>query len=131
LVIEQASIRKRCIAVEGKPKVAQETPLPLFGCRSFNTPTLTQADYITIVDFTGRQLVQGKKGQINPKEQLAFDKLGLNPDHWIHRVKAFGPNFGARWFRFVGELEDFKEKIAELNKRTLFGKGLAAALLRR
>jgi len=32
----------------------------------------------------------------------------------------------ARWFRFVGELEDFVKNIAELKKRTLFGKGLAA-----
>jgi len=44
----------------------------------------------------------------------------------VHRVKAFGPNFGARWFRFVGELEDFVEKIPEFKKRTLFSKGMAA-----
>jgi hypothetical protein len=70
------------------------------------TPTLTQGDYIKIVDYTGRQIAKGKKGFIRAEERRAFDKLGLNPNHWVHRVKAFGPSLGARWFRFVGELEE-------------------------
>jgi hypothetical protein len=122
---KHTSIRERCIAIEGQPDAATQKLEPLIGCRSYNTPTLTQGDYIKIVDFTGRQFVKGKKGFIKADEKKAFDKLGLNPNHWVHRVKAFGPGFGARWFRFVGELEEFVEKIAELNKRSLFGIGLA------
>jgi hypothetical protein len=32
------------------------------------------------------------------------------------------------WFRFVGELEEFADKAAELQKRALFGVGLARRL---
>jgi len=125
-ISKHTSIRVRCIKIEGQPKATQQVLQPLLGCQSYSTPTLTQADYIKVVDFTGRQFAKGKKGRINAAEQCAFDKLGLNPAHWVHRVKAFGPNFGARWFRFVGELEDFVEKIPEFKKRTLFSKGMAA-----
>jgi hypothetical protein len=43
-------------------------------------------------------------------------------------MRTAGPDFGARWFRFVGELEEFVEKIDEHKKRTLFGIGLARTL---
>jgi REP element-mobilizing transposase RayT len=93
---KHTSIRERCIDIEGRPVAAQQTLRPLIGYQSHNTPTLTQGDYIKIVDYTGRQLAKGKKGFIRADEKKAFDKLGLNPDHWVHRVKAFGPDFGAR-----------------------------------
>jgi len=92
---KHTSIRVRCIKIEDQPKAAQQVLQPMLGCQSYNTPTLTQADYISIVDFTGRQFAKGKKGGTKAHEQRAFDKLGLNPAHWVHRVKAFGPNFGA------------------------------------
>jgi hypothetical protein len=100
----------------------------LMSGRIADLAVLTQGDYIKIVDYTGRQFAKGKKGFIRADEKKAFDKLGLNPNHLVHRVKAFGPGLGARWFRFVGELEEFVEKIDELKKRTLFGIGLARTL---
>jgi len=44
-----------------------------------------------------------------------LDKLGLNPEHWAHRVQGFAEGFGAKWFRVIGELEDMIEKALEIN----------------
>ena len=56
------------------------------------------------------------------------NKLGLNSEHWLHRVQAFGEGFGAKWFRAIGELGDMIEKALEIKQRTLFGIGLARHL---
>jgi hypothetical protein len=83
---------------------------------SFHTPRITQKDYIELVDYTGRLFAPGKKGKIRAETPKALDALGLNPNHWAQKVKGFGSGFGAKWFRFVGEVEDFTDKITELKK---------------
>jgi len=42
-----------------------------------------------LVDYTGRQAYPGKRGVIKESEPKALDKLGLNSEHWAHRVQAF------------------------------------------
>ena len=91
-------------------------------------PTLTEGEYIDLVDYTGRQVYPGKRGRINESGPKALDKLGLNAGHWAHRVQGFGEGFGAKWFRVIGELEDMIEKALEIKQRTLFGIGLARHL---
>ena len=44
---------------------AMENLAPLSGEKSFNVPPMTEAEYIDLVDFTGRELHQGKRGVIN------------------------------------------------------------------
>jgi hypothetical protein len=83
---------------------------------------------IELVDDTERIFAPGKKGKISAETPKALDALGLNPNHWAHKVKGFGSEFGATWSRFVGEVEDFTDKITELKKRSLFGINLARAL---
>jgi hypothetical protein len=73
-----------------------------------------------LVDCTGRLFAPGKKGKISAETPKALDALGLNPNHWAHKVKGFGSGFGAKWFRFVAEVEDFTDKMTELKKRSLF-----------
>ena len=40
----------------------------------------------------------GKRGVIKESEPKALDKLGLNSEHWAHRVQAFG---GRLWREVV------------------------------
>ena len=124
---KHTSIRIRSKAVRGNLKAA--LPLkPLMGCQSFNLPTLTEGEYIDLVDYTGRQVYPGKHGRIKESEPKALDNLGLKPEYWAHRVQGFGEGFGAKWFRVIGELEDMIEKALEIKQRTLFGIGLARRL---
>jgi REP element-mobilizing transposase RayT len=125
---KHTSVRKRAIQLAGQLEQSKLPLRPILGIASSHTPSLSQADYIDLVDYTGRQIAPGKRGSIKATEPPALEKLGLKPDHWIHRVKAFSPGFVGHWFRFVGELEDVADKAAELQKRALFGVGLARRL---
>ena len=62
--------------------------MPLVGVRSFNLPNISAADYIELVDFTGRELQPGKRGNIEASEPKALTRLGLDKNHWTTRVKG-------------------------------------------
>ena len=67
---KHTSIRIRGKAVRGNLKAAAQPLKPLLGCQSYNLPTLTEGEYIDLVDYTGRQVYPGKRGVIrkaNPK----------------------------------------------------------------
>ena len=98
--------------------------MPLIGVKSFNVPTLTAAEYIDLVDFTGREVDASKRGKIEATEPRALRKLGLDKDHWTARVKGIGTGY----WRVVGELEELIDKAKEMAQRTLFGTGLARIL---
>ena len=53
---KHTSIRIRGNAVRGDLKAASLPLKPLLGCQSYNLPTLTAAEYIDLVDYTGRQI---------------------------------------------------------------------------
>jgi len=87
---KHTSIRIRGKAVRGNLRAAAQPLNPLMGCQSYNLPTLTEGEYIDLVDCTGRQVYPGKRGVIKESEPKALDKSGLNPGHWAHRVQGFG-----------------------------------------
>ena len=124
---KHTSIRIRGKTVRGNLKTAALPLKPLLGCQSYNLPTLTEGEYIDLVDYTGRQVYPRKRGMIRESEPKALDKLGLNAA-WAHRVQGFAEGFGDKWFRVIGELEDMIEKALEIKQRTLFSIGLARHL---
>ena len=58
-------------------------------------PGISEAEYIELVDFTGRELHPGKRGKIEASEPKALTKLGLDKNHWTRRVKGIGS--GPKW----------------------------------
>ena len=103
---------------------ASQLLAPLAGVKSANMPPMTEAEYIDLVDFTGREWHPGKRGAIKADEPPALRKLGLDKDHWTMKVKGFG----SAYWRVVGGLEELLEKAKELKQRTLFGIGFARLL---
>jgi len=87
---KHTSIRIRDKAVRGNLKAAVQPLKPLMGCKCYNLPTLTEGEYIDLVDYTGRQVYPGKRGKIRESEPKALGELGLNAEHWAHRVQGFG-----------------------------------------
>ena len=51
---------------------------PLAGIISANFPRISNAEYIDLVDWTGRQLHPDKRGKIASDEPPALRKLGLD-----------------------------------------------------
>lgn len=62
----------------------------MIGANSINAPLLTNADYLQLVDYTGRMIAPGKHGAIKAKEPRALTKLGLDANHWSAKVKCIG-----------------------------------------
>ena len=103
---------------------ASQALAPLAGVKSANMPAMTEAEYIDLVDFTGREWHPGKRGVIKADEPPALRKLGLDKNHWTMKVKGLGSHY----WRIVGSLEELLEKAMELKQRTLFGIGFARIL---
>ena len=118
------SIKMRNQQLQKNPERANQPLMPLVGVRSFNLPDISEADYIELVDFTGRELHPGKRGKIAASEAKALTKLGLDKNHWATRVKGIGSGY----WRVVGELEELIDKAKEISQRTLFGIGFARIL---
>jgi len=53
----------------------------MVGVNSLNMPLLTNADYLQLVDYSGRLIHPGKRGAIKETEPKALTKLGLDPDY--------------------------------------------------
>jgi hypothetical protein len=118
------SVKQRNRQIRKNAEEANKQLRPLIGTKSCNMPAITEADYIELVDFTGRQLHGGKKGKIDAKEPRALTKLGLDTNHWTTRVKGIGSDY----WRVVGEVEELIDKAKEMAQRTLFGTGFARIL---
>ena len=118
------SIKARHLEILRDQSIANEPLMPLIGVKSFNVPTLTAAEYIDLVDFTGREMHAGKRGKIEAAEPRALRKLGLDKDLWTTRVKGIG----SVYWQVVGALEELIDTAKELTQRTLFGTGLARIL---
>ena len=118
------SVKLRNQQLRKNPERANQPLMPLIGARSFNLPSISVADYIELVDFTGRELHPGKRGKIAATEPKALTKLGLDKNHWTTRVKGIGSGY----WRVVGELEELIDKAKEISQRTLFGIGFARIL---
>ena len=118
------SVKVRNQQLRKNPEHAIRLLMPLVGVRSFNMPLISEADYIELVDFTGRELHPGKRGKIAAHEPKALTKLGLDKNHWTMRVKGIGSGY----WRVVGEVEELIDKAKEVSQRTLFGIGFARIL---
>ena len=118
------SVKLRSQQLLKNPERASQPLMPLVGVRSFNLPGISEADYIELVDFTGRELHPDKRGKIEACEPNALTKLGLDKNHCTTRVKGIGSSY----WRVVGELEELIEKAKEISQRTLFGIGFVRIL---
>ena len=99
---------------------------PLAGIISGNFPKIIQADYIALVDWTGRQLHPGKRGKIAAQEPPALRKLGLDAAHWTMKVKVIGCGY----WRAVGTAEELMQKAQQMGQRWLCDMGLARLVQR-
>ena len=50
-------------------------------------------DYLKLLDWTGRQIRQSKRGAIPGEFITILDRLKIQPDGWLHVVTHFGRLF--------------------------------------
>ncbi len=59
------------------------------------------AQYLNLVDWTGRQMHPGKRGKIDPERPRILDRLALSDSSWRTQVKATESDF----YRAIGAVD--------------------------
>ncbi len=85
---------------------------------------ITTADYLHILDWTGRQLAPGKRGRISADAPAILATIDRDGTRWTTRVAAFGSG----WHRAIGSAQDLLAIAERLGQQWLKGVRLALAL---
>ena len=92
--------------------------------------SLSENEYIELLDWTGRKLHAKKRGAIPAELQAIFERLEIDQENWLTTVTRYG-----KWFyRIVGSLEAIAEAAQSAGRawfkgmsgvRSAFGKAEA------
>jgi REP element-mobilizing transposase RayT len=65
-------------------------------------------NYLDLVDWTGRQIRENKRGSISESEPAIMDRLGIDAEHWLYITQ----NFESEFKGIVGAVDEVKSKIS-------------------
>jgi len=115
---EHTSITQRIVALEPAPAAAVREPLRrVAGCVPEAELSLSVADYLELVDWTGRLVHEGKRGVIAGAAPPILAALGIDRASW--QREALGP--ARRAWRVVGTLADALTKAQAIGQRWFKG----------
>ena len=117
------SIQARLRRLDAAPDTAAQTLPPVAGVRS-TLHALSEAHYIELVDWTGRELRPGKRGAIPKAAPSALQRLGIRPDRWPLQVKATGSGY----WRAIGSAQSLLDQATALGQQWMRGVGIARRL---
>ena len=106
-----------------RPSLAHTPIEPVFGIKSFNAPTITTAEYLELIDFTGRTVAPNKRGKIDATQPRVLQAMNLTSAHWTANVNGVGSGY----WRLVGTVIEIKEKASAVGQK-FFGIGFARQL---
>ncbi len=118
------SIQSRIASTKRYPETLHTALRPLAGRIAPHLPINT-ADYLALVEWTGRQLRPGKRGSIPKDAPTCLHAIEQQPHRWTIRVKSVGCGY----WRVIGEFEDMVSISERLRQRWIKGIGLAARLV--
>ncbi len=105
-----------------------EAPLLAFDGSShtdiYQTLPFTLADYIQLVDTTGRVIRDDKRGCIAEQLPPLVQQLGINPEQWLDHVRQFGRSYAD----CVGNREKLLHFAEKHQKRWVKGVGIAGEI---
>jgi hypothetical protein len=86
---------------------------------------LSTADYLTLLDWTGRKLAPGKRGRLAAgTPDILLGLIGDTPDRWTTRVRGIGNGY----WRAVGTAEDLLILAQRIGQQWLKGVRFAAMI---
>ena len=86
--------------------------------------SITENDYLELVDWTGRQLAPGKRGMIAANAPPALAHLSGDPARWTRQVRGIGSGY----WRAVGTVESLIALAKEIGQQWMKGQGFAASV---
>jgi REP element-mobilizing transposase RayT len=120
------SVKQRAEEI-GNGRVDPNGSLKPIGGIGQSVLALTNAQYIELVDWSGRQMYPGKRGKIGTREPSALAKLGIESQRWQHNVKGVGNGY----WRVVGTAQELIDKAIALGQQWLKGIGYARSQVAR
>jgi REP element-mobilizing transposase RayT len=118
------SVATRISAAQSSPMMIAEPLKPIAGNLPSSRLHLTTADYLQLLEWTGRTLAPDKRGRIAQSAPTIVSIIDRNPACWTTRVAAFGGG----WARAAGSAQDLIILAERLGQRWLKGIRLAARL---
>jgi REP-associated tyrosine transposase len=85
---------------------------------------LSLEDYMELVDWTGRAIIDDKHGHIPGQLSTIISRLQVNPDYWVGTVK----NFNRCFPRVAGHVARLKMICQKLNLAWVHGMGASKCL---
>ncbi len=118
-----ASVKQRIADAKRDQRILDQRMMPIAGLID-HAASVTTADYLQLLEWTGRQLAPDKKGRIATNMPSVLQTLEHRPDRWATRVKAIGSGY----WRVIGEVDDMIAIAERMGQAWLKGIGLAARL---
>ncbi len=115
------SARRRLTAIEQESAAANWELASIAGIRGVCMLPLTQAEYLSLLDYTGRKIRPDKRGTIEGPAPATLARLGYRPETWERQVLAVKSDFS----RAMGAVECMIEKAAAMGQCWL--RGIATA----
>jgi hypothetical protein len=78
---------------------------------------MTREEYISLIDWTGRQVRSDKPGAIPPQLAPILDRLEINQSRWVGTVNGYGSLF----HRVAGRVESIVRAARQAGKAWLAG----------
>jgi hypothetical protein len=82
-------------------------------------------DYLELVDWTGRQLREGKRGAIDAAQPAILERLAIEPRQW----QDLATRFERRFKSLAGGVHAMRRACEQLNRRWVHGMASSRALL--
>lgn len=117
------SVYKRILIAGEAPETLNEPLGPVMGT-PLSALSLSTADYLQILDWTGRVLAPGKHGRIAACAPAVLTRIDGSSSRWTLRVRGYGSG----WCRAVGSVRDLAAWAEKLGQRWLKGRRLALLL---
>jgi REP element-mobilizing transposase RayT len=118
------SVKQRAEDINAGRTDPHETLKPIAGIGQ-SVLALTNAQYIELVDWSGRQMYPGKRGRIKAGEPEALARIGVTRQRWTHDLKGLNDGYS----NVVGTAKELIDKAVALGQHWLKGIGHARKLV--
>ena len=117
------SIAARMAQAGATPEVLGQRLGPILGVQP-PPQAITTADYLQLLDWTGRQLSPHRRGRIIGEPPACLHGIDSSPTDWTTRVRGIGSGY----WRAVGSAEQLIDLAVRIGQRWLKGLKLAERL---
>ena len=131
---DHTSVKIRCEAARSEGRVVgvvakQPKSLQRFaGNPRLNMPDglpFRLTDYLELVDWTGRQVREDKRGSIEEGLPCILKRLDIAEDHWLYMTQNFESSFKT----LVGAVHSLEKVCREMGYQRMSGRSSCEALL--